>query len=124
MPEAFLRSYHDRKRPMALWSAALALFFGAALLGWSPVAALAVLAGTACGLVNAFVSMRANEGLAAPHGTLVFVISSIVRLVLFGIILAAFGTNAPVWSMLFFLGGFFTPLTLYGFIVSRAFRTE
>jgi len=123
MSEAALRSYHDRKRPMALWSAALALLAGAALLGWSPIAALAAVVGTACGLANALISMRANEGLATPKGTLFFVLSSIARLLFFGTIFAAFGVNGPWWSMLFFLCGFLTPLALYGFIVSRAFRT-
>jgi len=123
MPEARLRSYFDRKRPMVLGSAALALFAGAALLGWSPVAALAVVAGTACGIANALISMRANEGLVTPRGAPFFVLSSITRLLVFGTILGAFAVKGPAWSALVFIGGFLVPLTLYGALVWRAFRT-
>jgi len=108
---------------MAAWSAAFAVLTGLALFGWSPVGAIALWAGTGCGLANAFLTMRGNERLL-DHGSIsAFVISSSLRIAVFGIVPVEFALHGPWWTMASYFVGFFTPLALYAIMIARSLRT-
>jgi len=121
--EAELRAYHDRKRPMAVWSLLIAALAGAALATRSPLAGVALVTGTACGLANAFLTMRGNERLAEHRSAGIFVLSSTLRIAVFGIVPVEFALHGPWWTMAAYFFGFFTPLGLYAALVARAVRT-
>jgi hypothetical protein len=108
---------------MAAWSVAFAALVGAAVATKSPLAAVALGTGTACGLANAFLTMRSNERLAQHRSSSVFVLSSILRIVVFAIVPVEFAVHAPVWTMGAYFIGFFVPLALYTVFVARDFRT-
>jgi len=122
--EAGLRAYHDRKRPMAVWSAAFALCVGAAFLLWFPPAALALAFGTACGVLNALLVMRGAERLAGHASVGTFVFTSILRILVFGVVPVEFALHAPWWTMGVYFAGFFVPLALYAMLVARELRTS
>lgn len=123
MSEADLRAYYDRKRPMAVWSVAFAVCAALVLATKSPVAGLALAFGTACGIANALLSMRGNERLADHRSVAAFVLSSIVRIAVFGIVPVEFALHGPAWTIAAYFAGFFTPLALYAVLVARAVRT-
>jgi len=109
---------------MAVWSITFAALAGAVLATRSPVAAGALVFGTGCGLANAFLLMRGNERLADHRNPAVFVISSILRIGVFGIVPVEFALHGPAWSIGAYFLGFFTPLGLYAVLVARSFRSE
>jgi len=121
--EADLRAYHDRKRPMAVWSLGFAVLAALALWVWSPITAVALVTGTICGIANALLTMRGGERLLDHQSVSAFVISSTLRIVVFGIVPVEFVLHGPLWAMASYFVGFFTPLALYAMIVARAFRT-
>jgi hypothetical protein len=121
--EADLRAYHARKRPMAAWSITFALLGGLAVATRSPIAGVALVFGTCCGLANAFLTMRGNERLIDHRSVASFVFSSIVRIGVFGIVPVEFCLHSPWWTMVPYFVGFFTPLALYAVIVGRSIRT-
>ena len=121
--EADLRAYHDRKRPMAVWSLGFGVLAGLAVWAKSPVAAVALVVGTGCGLANALLTMRGNERLIDHRSVAAFVFSSILRIGVFGIVPVEFAQHGPWWAMATYFTGFFTPLALYAALVARAART-
>ncbi|MEO6990966.1 MAG: hypothetical protein ABI346_07945 [Candidatus Baltobacteraceae bacterium] len=123
-PEAAVRAYRARKRPMVLRSALVGLALGLVFLAVSPLASLSVLVGVACGLMNALLSMRGNERLVDHRSVGSFVFSSVLRILVFGIVPVGFGTHGPWWTFGSYFIGFFTPLTLYAIDVARAPRTK
>jgi hypothetical protein len=123
-PGAELRAYHARKRSMAIWSLALSLPAGLALMPASPVAAVAEVFGTVCGILNALLSMRANEHLGAHRSVGAFVLSSVLRIAVFGIVPVAFALHGPGWTMATYFTGFFTPLAIYALAAARTIRTD
>lgn len=123
MSQASLRAYYDRKRPMAAWSVVFAVCAGLAVATKFPIGAIALSFGTACGIANAFLSMRGNERLVEHRSVSFFVFSSIIRIAVFGIVPVEFALHGPAWSMAAYFLGFFTPLALYAFIVARDVRT-
>jgi len=108
---------------MAVWSLAFAILAGIAIWAKSPVAAVALVAGTGCGLVNALLTMRGNERLIDHRSVSAFVLSSTLRIAVFGIVPVEFAQYGPWWTMATYFVGFFTPLALYVAIVARAVRT-
>ena len=109
---------------MGLGSLAVAAALAGALWFVSPLCAVALGTGTMCGLCNALLSMRSNERLADHRRSAIFVISSMLRIVVFGIVPVEFAVHGPAWTMLAYFVGFFTPLGLYTMLVARALRTE
>ncbi len=109
---------------MAAWSALFAASVGLALAAYSPLAAVALVCGTCCGLANALLSMRGNERLVEHRSVSSFVSSSILRIAVFGIVPVEFALHGPAWSMAAYFLGFFTPLALYAVIVGRSVRTD
>ena len=108
---------------MAAWSVLFAVSAALALAQTSPIAAVAVAIGTACGLLNALLTMHGNERLVEHRSVSFFVFSSILRIAVFGIVPVEFALHGPAWTMAAYFLGFFTPLALYAFIVARAVRT-
>jgi len=109
---------------MAAWSLVIAALAGSALAGWSPISAAALVTGTACGLINAFLTMRSSERLADHRSPALFAISSILRIGVFGIVPVEFALHGPAWTIAAYFVGFFLPLALYAALVARSFRTE
>lgn len=109
---------------MAAFSIVFAGIASLVLRLWSADAALSLLAGTACGLANSFAVMFGYERLGGggAKGMAAFAISSILRLVAFGIMPAVIAIHGPVWAVGFYYLGFFAPLAFYSAIVARAWR--
>ena len=118
-----LSFYHKLKRAAALGTAATVLP-AALLLGirhaWFG-AALGV--GGAAGLANAILSMRGNERLLERRSVTAFVLSSFVRIGLFGIVPVVLAVKEPsLWTLGCYFAGFFTPLAVTGILVHRRER--
>jgi len=107
---------------MAVWSVVFAVLAGAVVATKSPVGAAALVFGTSCGLANAFLTMRGNERLLDHRSVPAFVISSIVRIAVFGIVPVEFALHGPLWTMAAYFVGFFTPLALYAALAARGAR--
>jgi hypothetical protein len=119
-----LRAYYARKRTMALWSIGVAVVAGLALAPLSPIAAIAEVFGTFCGIANALLTMRGNERLADHRRVGAFVLSSVLRIAVFGIVPVEFALHGPWWSMATYFFGFFTPLAVYALIVARKLHPD
>ena len=109
---------------MAIWSFALSVPVGLALVPVSPVAAAAEVFGTVCGVLNALLSMRSNERLGDHRSVAAFVLSSVLRIGVFGIVPVAFALHGPWWTMATYFTGFFTPLGVYALIAARTIRMD
>lgn len=121
---ADLRTYKRLKASVAVWAGVLTLI-GALVVGrWSPAASLAVSTGGLCGIGNMLLAMRGNERLVDTRRTGAFVLSSFLRLGLFGIVAAALALHGPVWSLGPFFLGFFLPLALFAVGAPRAFERK
>ena len=123
-PQPELRAYHARKRSMANWSLAISVPVGLALAAASPVAAAAEVFGTLCGILNALLSMWGNERLGDHRSVAAFVLSSVLRIAVFGIVPVAFALHGPWWTMATYFTGFFTPLGVYALVAARTIRTD
>ncbi len=113
--------YGELKRSMT-FGTLLAVTLAAGLLAlWNLTFALALLAGGAAGIANAFLSMYGNERLLDRRSVGAFVLSSFLRLCLFGIVPVALAVRVPsLWIPLWYFAGFFTPLGLFGVLLRRA----
>jgi hypothetical protein len=58
---------------------------------------------------------------AIDRGVGGFVLSSFVRIGLFGIVPVAFAVLGPWWCMAWYFAGFFLPLAMFAFGAQRAF---
>jgi hypothetical protein len=119
-----LRAYFGRKRPMIVWSVVIAIPVCLLVAVESRVAAVALAFGTLCGIANALLSMRSNERLVDHRSVGIFVISSVLRILIFGILPVEFALHGPWWSFGIYFGGFFLPLAVYAVGVGRAARTS
>ncbi len=117
-----LIKYHALKRTIAVRTLLVGLPVALVALPWLPYASLAIAAGVLCGLGNMYLSMRGNERLVDRRNVSVFVLSSFLRLALFGIVAAALALRGPAWSLGPYLAGFFLPLALYAVEAPHAFR--
>jgi|HubBroStandDraft_4_1064222.scaffolds.fasta_scaffold1705510_2 hypothetical protein len=81
-------------------------------------------AGVLCGIVNALLTMRTSEWLVDRGRVAPFVLSSVLRVVVFGIIPVGFALHGPWWAMATYFAGFFTPLALFARSVARVPRTD
>ena len=83
-----------------------------------PWFALALAAGGAAGVANTLLSMHGNERLLERRSVAAFVLSSFVRIGLFGIVPVVLAVRVPsVWTLGCYFIGFFTPLVLSGILV-------
>ena len=118
-----MRAYYDRKRPMAAYSISFAVLAGLVVATKSPIAAVALVTGAACGVANAYLTMRGNERLVDHRSVAAFVFSSMLRIGVFGIVPVEFALHGPWWSMAAYFIGFFAPLACYSILVARTVRT-
>jgi len=109
---------------MVICSVAVAFVAGTTLVPISPIAAIAEVFGTCCGILNALLSMRGNERLAQHRRVGAFVLSSVLRIAVFGIVPVEFALHGPWWTMATYFFGFFTPLAAYAVIVSRKLHPD
>ena len=91
-----LRAYRAARRSMVLGSLIAAVPLGLLTLIGSRIAALALVVGVLCGILNALVSMRSNERLIDHRSALIFVLSSVLRVFVFGILPVGFVLHGPV----------------------------
>jgi hypothetical protein len=117
--DAEMRAYAARKRSMAMWSMLLAGFAILALWGKSPYVAVALFSGILCGLLNALLSMWGNERLLDHRSVASFVLGSVLRMSVFGIVPVEFALHGPLWTMGIYFIGFFTPFGLYTLHTAR-----
>jgi hypothetical protein len=114
-------TYLALRRTVAVQSLALAAL-GMAILVWrTPMLAIALGVGCAFGIANMFLTMRSGERLVESRSVAVFVLSSFLRIGLFGIVAAAFALRGSLWSMGAYFAGLFLPLVLYAVQAPRAF---
>jgi len=121
---ADLAIYRRLKSQVAIRAALVAGVASIAVLPFAPPAALALAAGGALGISNMLLTMSGNERLAGGGSVAAFVLSSFLRLGLFGIVAAALAIRGPLWTLGPFLGGFFLPLVLYAIGAPRAFERK
>lgn len=118
--EADLRAYYARKRSISVWSLVLVTVAGTLIAGWSPIGGIALATGGACGVANALLAMRGNERLVDNRSVVIFALSSVLRICVFGIVPVEFALHGPPWTMALYFCGFFLPLALYAASVARA----
>lgn len=98
-------------------AAGLVAFAALVAARWLPLPSLALAAGGLCGILNAMLTARGVERLGRSRSASGFVISSLFRLALFGIVPVAFAAVGPWWSMAWYFAGFFLPTAAYAVTV-------
>jgi hypothetical protein len=128
------RSYSDAEaaadlaayRALKRWACARSLFVVAVIalfaVGWQPFAALALASGGVCGVFNALLTARSSERLLDTRGVGLFVLASVVRIGVFGIVPAVLALRGSWWSMAWYFAGFFLPLAMFALGAQRAFE--
>jgi hypothetical protein len=119
---ADLATYYRLKRSVAGRSLLVVLAIALLVLPWSRPASLALAIGVVCGTANMLAIMRGSERLVESRSTVLFALSSLLRLAAFSIVAAALAARGPWWSLGPFLAGFFFPLAAYALCVPRAFQ--
>jgi hypothetical protein len=126
--DAALEAYRSGKRSMVTWSLIAGASLGLVVAAGSRQAALTFATGVACGLANSLLSMYSSERLAVHRGVAPFVLSSVVRIVVFGILpvglTLGLSLHGPWWTLAAYFAGFFTPLALFALRVARTPRTN
>jgi hypothetical protein len=122
--EADLARYYALKRSVCVRSLVLVVAVALVCVWWMRVPALALVAGGVCGVLNSLITMRAGERMVDSRNTGFFVLSSFLRIAVFGIVPVAFAARGPWWSMAWYFAGFFLPLALYATSLGRTFKRE
>ena len=115
------KPYLALNRLASLRSLIVVAVAGLVLVRWFPHPVWALWAGAVCGVLNALWTMRSSERLAENRAVAGFVLSSFVRIGLFGIVPVAFAVLGPWWSMAWYFAGFFLPLAMFAL---GAYRVE
>lgn len=121
---ADLATYHALKRSVSVRSLLVVAIVGLVFARWQPHPALALVAGGLCGVLNVAWTMRSGERLVESRSVAGFVLSSFVRIALFGIVPVAFAVLGPWWSMAWYFAGFFLPLAMFAYSARRAYTTK
>ncbi len=111
-------AFYHRLRRVAIGGTLVAVAFAAIpLAAWNPWFAIALAAGGGAGIANTILSMHGNERLLDRRSVAAFVISSFIRIGLFGIVPVILAVRVPsVWTLGWYFIGFFTPLALSGIL--------
>ncbi len=121
---ADLATYQALKRSVSIRSLLVVALIGLILVRWLPHPVFALWAGGLCGVLNTLWTMRSGERLVDNRGVGGFVLSSFVRIGLFGIVPVAFAVLGPWWSMAWYFAGFFLPLAMFAYGAQRAFAAK
>jgi len=106
-------AYYSKLKIVSAVGAGIAALAALPLAFWQPARAIALAAGAAAGLVNALLTMHGNERLLDRRSVAAFVLSSFVRIGLFGIVPVVLAVYEPsFWTLGFYFAGFFAPLAL------------
>ena len=116
-------SYSDAKTA-SFWSLAAVALIALVAVRWLPHPALAIATGGVCGVLNTWLTILSGERLLTSRSSGTFVISSFLRIGLFGIVPVAFAALGPWWSMAWYYAGFFLPLGLFAYGAARASRRK
>jgi hypothetical protein len=117
---ADLATYQALKRSVSVRTLFVVALVGLVLVRWFPHPVFALWAGGLCGVLNTLWTMRNSERLLQNRGVGGFVLSSFVRIGLFGIVPVAFAVLGPWWSMACYFAGFFLPLAMFAYGAYRA----
>ena len=121
---ADLATYQALKRSVSVRTLIVVALAGLVLVRWFPHPVFALWAGGLCGVLNSLWTMRNSERLLQNRGVGAFVLSSFVRIGLFGIVPVAFAVLGPWWSMACYFAGFFLPLAMFAYGAYRASASE
>jgi hypothetical protein len=117
--------YEQLKRRATFGSLIVVAISALPLALWYPWFALALVVGGVCGVGNALLSMAGNEKLLERRNVPVFVLSSLLRLGLFGIVPVMLALRvSSLWTLGCYFIGFFMPLALYGLSLQSAYRRK
>lgn len=105
---------YQKMRRAAVAGTLLVVALPAAILAlWYSWFGLALAVGGTAGIANALLSMHGNERLLERRNVAAFVLSSFVRIGLFGIVPVVLAVRAPsLWTLALYFAGFFTPLAV------------
>jgi hypothetical protein len=121
---ADLARYHALKRSASVRSLIVVGIAALSLVRVWPHPVLALVAGGLCGVLNLQWTTRSGERLLEHRRVGGFVLSSFVRIALFGIVPVAFAALGPWWSMASYFAGFFLPLGIFAFGARRVFAEK
>jgi hypothetical protein len=107
-------AFYQKMRRAAVLGTLLVVALPAILLAlWFPWFGLALAVGGIAGIANTLLSMHGNERLLERRSVAAFVLSSFVRIGLFGIVPVVLAVRAPsLWTLALYFAGFFTPLAV------------
>ena len=120
---ADLAFYHKLKKKSSLGSLPVIVLPALVLAIWSAWFAISLAAGGVAGVLNTLLSMHGNERLLERRSVAAFVLSSFVRIGLFGIVPVVLAVVKPsLWTLGCYFIGFFTPLAVSGILVHQRDR--
>ena len=121
---ADLALYKKMKRSVSVRSLLLVSLVCLVFALRTPAFAFALEVGGLCGIGNMLLAMFGNERLVDRRNVRIFVLSSFLRMGLFGIIPVILAIRGPWYTMGFYFAGFFTPLALYAYQMRRAYERD
>ena len=121
---ADLAAYRALKRGASVRSLIVVAIASLLAFPWLPHPALALAAGGIGGVLNAQLTSTSSEWLLETRSVGLFVLSSFLRIGVFGIVPVAFVMLGPWWSMAWYFAGFFLPLAMFAFGARRAFERK
>lgn len=120
---ADLAFYNKLKKTASLGTLAVLTLPVLVLAAGNPWLGLSLAVGGVAGVLNAQLSMHGNERLLERRSVAAFVLSSFVRIGLFGIVPVVLTVEKPSpWTLACYFVGFFTPLAVTGILVHRRDR--
>lgn len=117
---ADLATFYALKKSVTVRSLVVVAVAALLAVHWLPIPALALVTGGIAGVLNTLLTMRSGERLVETRSVGRFVLSSFLRIGVFGIVPVAFAVLGPWWSMAWYFAGFFLPLALFAYGAPRA----
>ena len=122
---ADLAFYQQIKRKAVLGTLAVVALPALILALRQPWFGIALAVGGLAGAANMLLAMHGNERLLDRRSVAAFVLSSFVRIGLFGIVPVVLAVEKPsLWTLGCYFIGFFTPLALSGILVHLRERRD